>query len=99
MRVELLPPRRARVGEQDVDVVRRPAHLGHEPVQLVHARVVRGHGDGDRPRTLVGEGVEGRDGLVAGLGFAGGDVDFGAAGLEEAAVVLLDYLVTGSLHI
>lgn len=87
VRVELLAPGGAGVGEQDVDMVGSLAHFVDEPVQLVHARDIGGDGDGARRGALVGEGVEGVDGLVAGGGFAGGDVDFGAAGLEEAVCV------------
>lgn len=84
MRLELLAPGRARIRKQNVHVVRRLLHLSDQPVQLVHARVVRGDGDGFCAGLLVGEGVEGIDGFVAGGGFAGGDVDLGAACLEES---------------
>ncbi len=87
VRVELLAPGGAGIGEQDVDMVGSLAHLVDEPVQLVHARDIGGDGDGPRRGALVGEGVEGVDGLVAGAGLARGDVDFGAAGLEEAVRV------------
>lgn len=40
--------------------------------------------DGDGLAADVGERVEGCDGFGAGGGFARGDEDFGAAGLEEA---------------
>ena len=89
VRLELLAPGRARVGEQDVHVVRRLLDLGDETVELIHARVVRGHGDGLRVGAFGGEGVEGFHGFFAGGGFAGGDVDFGAAGLEEAVSLLV----------
>lgn len=50
------------------------------------SRRVRGGGDGDARD--VGKGVELLDGGVAGGGFAGGDEDFGGAGLEEPVVML-----------
>lgn len=86
MRIELLAPSRARVGEQDVDMVGVLAHLGHQPLNLGHLTAVRGHGDGDGARALVGERVQRFAGLLARLGFPRGDEDFGAAGLEESGL-------------
>lgn len=68
------------------------AHFMHEPVQLVHARDIGGDGDGARRGLFVGEGVEGVDGFIAGGGFAGGDVDLGAAGLEETVFISWLYM-------
>jgi hypothetical protein len=49
--------------------------LGDKSVQVVHARVVCGDGNGDRTGTFVREGIQGGNGLLAGFGFTGGDVD------------------------
>ena len=84
MRVEGLAPGRAGVGEQDVDVPGRLADLGDEPLDLGGLGGVGGDGDGLGAGALVGEGVEGGASGGAGVGFAGGDVDFRAAGLEES---------------
>lgn len=84
MGVEGLAPGGAGVGEQDVDVVGVLLDLGDEPVDLGHLGAVGGDGDGDCSGAAVGQLVEGCAGLVAGFGFAGGDEDFGTAGLEEA---------------
>ena len=87
VRVELLPPRRAGVREQDVHVVGRLLHFLHQPFHVGDLGGVGGDGDGLGAGALVGEGVERGAGGVAGGGFAGGDVDFGAACLEEAGRV------------
>jgi hypothetical protein len=50
-------------------------NLGHKSVQVVHACVVGGDGNGYRAGTLIGEGIQGGDGLIARFGFTGGDVD------------------------
>lgn len=83
VRVELLAPCRAGIGEEDVDTVGRLGHLGRESVQLLDAGAVRGDGDGLRAGPLVWQGVQGGDGFIAGLLLAGGDVYFGAASLKE----------------
>lgn len=70
MRLELFAPGGARVGEEDVNVVRRLAHFGHEAVQLRHLGVVGGDGDGLRAGPFVGQRVQRRHGLVAGFGLA-----------------------------
>ena len=65
-------------------MIRRPAHLPNQPLHAPDRRAVRGHGDGPGAGGKVGERVEGLDGRVARGGFARGDVDFGAACLEES---------------
>lgn len=87
VRVERRPPRRARVGEQDVDVRRLRRHRRHERLDPRHGAGVGRGGDGASPRLQPRERVELRGGGVAGRGFARGDEDEGAAGLEEAVVV------------
>lgn len=89
MRVELLAPGSAGIGEEDIDAVGGLAHLSHQPLELVDAGVIRRDGDGLRAGSLTREGVQGGDGFVAGGGFAAGDVDFGAACLEEAVKLLV----------
>lgn len=84
MRVELLAPRRARVREQDIHVIRALAHLRHQLLDLGELGAVRGDGDGGGAGPLVGQGVEGGAGFVACGRFAAGDVHFRTAGLEEA---------------
>lgn len=84
MRLEALAPGRSRVGEQDVDVVRVLRHLAHQRLDALDCGAVGGDGDGARARLEVGEFVELRHGLLAGLSLPRGDEDFGASGLEEA---------------
>lgn len=84
VRVEGLAPRGARVGQQDVDVVRVLLHRVDEVLHAFYPGRVGGHRDGDRARLQAGQGVEGFAGGLAGRGLAGGDEDFGAACLEEA---------------
>jgi hypothetical protein len=84
MRVELLPPRRARICKQDIDMIRRLAHFFDQVLHALELGAVGRHGDRLCPRLQVGQGVEGGHGGVAGGRFPGGDVDFGGAGLEES---------------
>lgn len=76
MRIELLPPRSPRIRKQNIHMIRRLLHLLNESVQFRNLRVIGRNGDGLRAGSLVGQGIEGRDGFIAGLGFARGDVDF-----------------------
>lgn len=85
MRVERLPPRGARIGEQDVDAVRVLADLLEQLLDAVDGGRVGGGGDGLGAGGEVGQGVEGFAGGFAGGGLAGGDEDLGGTGLEEAA--------------
>lgn len=82
--LERSPPCSSGIGEEDVDVVGCLRDLGGEAFDLGDLRRVGGDGDGAGAGAFPGQGVQFADGLVAGAGFAGGDVDFGAAGLEEA---------------
>ena len=77
-------PGGAGVGEEDVDVVGVFRDEGGESLDFGYFGEVSGDGDGFCAGALVGEGVEGCDGFVAGFGFARGDVDLGAAGLHQA---------------
>ena len=83
MLVERRTPRRARIREQDVDMVGVLLDFFDEPLDFAGFGEVGGDGDGGAGAR---EGVEGRAGFFAGGLFAGGDEDFGAAGLEEAAM-------------
>lgn len=87
MRIEPLPPGRSRIREQYIHMIRRLFDLLHQPLDFSDLRTVCRDGDGLCAWALVGKGVEGGAGLIAGGGFAGGDVDFGAAGLEEAVQI------------
>jgi hypothetical protein len=86
MGFESLAPGGAGVGEEDVDVRGRLCDLGGQPRDLGDLGGVGGDCDRDCAGAEVGERVEGADGFFARRGLAGGYVDFGAAGLEEAGV-------------
>lgn len=94
MRVELLPPRSARVGEQDIHMIRRLAHFSHQMLDVLDLGAVGGNRDGNGAGKFRWESVQGFAGGFACRGFAGCDVDFGTAGLEETGrfglVVVLD---------
>ena len=65
-------------------MIRMFLHFLHQPLDLGGLGKVGG--DGNRfPREAggLGELIQGRDGFFAGWGFARGDEDLGAAGLEE----------------
>jgi hypothetical protein len=83
--VELFTPGGTGIGEENVDVVGRLAHLSHQAFQFGRLGAVGGHRDRLRTRALVGERIQCRSGFFACLGLARADVDLGAAGLEEAA--------------
>ncbi|KAH9827744.1 hypothetical protein Tdes44962_MAKER09651 [Teratosphaeria destructans] len=61
-------------------------HLLHQTLHLAGFGQICGDGNG--AACDVREGVEGVDGFGAGLGFAGGDEDGAAAGLEEPESIL-----------
>lgn len=81
--IELLAPGCAGIGEQDIHMVGCLGHLGGETAQFLDLGAVGRDGDRLCAGSFVGEGVESCDGFVAGLLLARGDVDFGAACLEE----------------
>ena len=81
---EALAPCCTGIREEDVDVRRLLPDLAGQTLDLRHLRQVGRHGDRDRVGPFVRQRVEGAHGFVARAGFARGDVDFGAAGLEEA---------------
>ena len=60
------------------------AHFLYQRLHVSNLRAVRRDGDGFGAGAFVGERIEGFAGGIAGCLFARGDVDFGAAGLEEA---------------
>ena len=63
--------------------------FGDEVLHACDGGGVGRDGDGLGARGETGEGVERLDGAIASGGFAGGDEDFGGAGLEEALMVLV----------
>lgn len=71
-------------------MVCRLADLGYEALDLGDFAAVCWDGIGFCIRGLVWEGIEGCAGFVAGGGFAGGDVDFGAAYGNEMLASLMD---------
>jgi hypothetical protein len=77
------------VGEEDVDVVGGLGDLADEVLDAGELGTIGWDAVGSGSWLETWEGVQGRDGLFAGLGLAGCDVDFGAAGLEEAVIVML----------
>ena len=83
MCVKLLSPRHPRIRKQNIHVVSRLRDSLHESLDIRDFGTVRRHGNGAGAWTFVGKGIERRTGGVAGGGFAGGDVDFGATGLHE----------------
>jgi hypothetical protein len=83
MRVKLLPPRRTRIGEQDIHMVRRLAHFRHQTLDIRDLGAVGGNRDGNSARNFRWESVQGFAGGFACRRFTGCDVDFGTAGLEE----------------
>lgn len=85
----MLAPCGAGVGEQDVDVCACLMDFGNEPLDLGDFGAVGWDGDCAGIRAQVREGVEGGGGFGAGGGFARGDVDFGAACLEETLSLLV----------
>lgn len=76
VRVEALAPRRARVGHEDVDLVRVLLHLGEQVLHALELRRVGRHRDGLRPRGEVGQRIERRYGFVARRRLARRDEDF-----------------------
>ena len=65
-------------------MIRRLAHFFDQVLDALELGAVSRHGDRFGALLQVGEGVEGSTGSVVGGGFAGRDVDFGGAGLEES---------------
>lgn len=76
MRIKAGPPRSASIGEQDIDMVSCLGHFRRETFQFVNSRTVSWDGDCVGSGPFVRESVQGRDGFVACLFLAGGDVDF-----------------------
>lgn len=84
MGIECLAPCCSGIGEEDVNMVGCLRDFGNELFYLGEFGAVGGDRDSPRVGVLGGQGVEGFTGFGAGFGFAGGDVDFGASGLDEA---------------
>lgn len=74
VRIELLAPGRACIGEQEINMVGRLANLCNQSVQLGHIRAVSGYRNCLGTGSLVGQGVQCCDGFIAGLLLARGDV-------------------------
>ena len=83
MGIELLTPGRPGVGEEYVDMICCLRDFSDEALDLRNFGGVGRNGYGAGIWMLVWESVEGGAGGVAGGGFAGGDVDFGAPGLKK----------------
>ena len=60
-------------------------HLLHQSFHIGYLCTVGSQLDGLSTWTFVGKGIEGCAGLLAGGGFAGGYLNFGGAGLNEAS--------------
>jgi hypothetical protein len=84
MGIKLLTPRRSRIREQDINMISRLADFGNQMLDAREFCAVGWNGNGFRAGLEIGKGVEGCHGFVAGVSFAGGDVDFGCACLEES---------------
>ncbi len=65
MRIKFLSPRRASIGEQDIDVIRRLAHFFHQSLDLARFRTISRYGNGFGTRTEIGQGVQRRDSRIA----------------------------------
>lgn len=97
VRVESFAPCRARVGEQDIHVVGMLLDFVEQVLHPGFVGRVGGDGDGFGAWLEVRERVEGFARAGAGGGFAGGDEDFGGAGLEEAGGRRLVMLWVGAV--
>lgn len=84
IRVEFLSPCCAGIGEENINVVRCLLDLSNEPLDLRELGAISWYGDGNGTGTFVRNGIEGGDGLIASLCFAGRDVDLRAACLKES---------------
>lgn len=85
MRIKRLSPRRTRIREQDIHMVRCLPDLLNQVFHALDLGAVGRDGNGFRAGGQVGQGVEGLHGGVAGGGFAGCNVDLRSACLEEPA--------------
>lgn len=65
-------------------MVGRVTNLGNKPLDIAHFGAVGWHRDGFGTGSFIGKCIECFAGFGAGRSFAGGDVDFGASGLQEA---------------
>ncbi len=84
MRIEPLSPSRARIGKEYIHMIGRLSYFRHQPLYLAGFGAVGWNRNCACRGMFVWESVEGCAGFFAGLSFAGGYVDFGTAGLEEA---------------
>ena len=84
MCIELLTPRRSCIRKQDIYMVGRLTDFRNKLLDIGHVGAVGRNRDGFGTGSFVGKSIEGFAGFSAGRGFAGGDVDFGASGLQEA---------------
>ena len=75
MGIELLPPGRPRIRQQDVHVVRHFVDLLYQSLYICKLCAVGGYWNGLSAWTLIGQSIEGGAGRVAGCGFARGYVD------------------------
>lgn len=71
------------IGEKDVNMVGRFGYFGREALNLGKLGKVGRDGDGLGAGALVGECVQRGDGFITGVGFAGGNINFGTASLHQ----------------
>lgn len=84
MCIELLAPRRSCICKQDIHTIRGFLHLGHQLFDPFDLAAICGYRNRLRAWRFIGKRIESGTGGFACGRFAGGDVDFGTAGLEEA---------------
>lgn len=84
MCIEFLSPRGTRIRKKYVDVIRRLFDLGDQSFDISYLRAICRYRYSLGAWSFVGQRIEGCASLIAGCGFAGGDVDFRAASLKEA---------------
>ena len=85
VRVELLPPRRTGVGEQNIDMICGLRDFAEEVLDTGELATVRWNRDSLGAGPLVRKRIESVTCCAAGVGFPRGNVYFRAACLEETA--------------
>jgi len=98
MLIKWRSPGSSSVSEQDIDMICRLSDLLHQTLHARELGAVCWHRDGFRAWCEVRKRVEGSDGFVARGGFAGRDIDFGGAGLEEAVGWVLELVLKNGIE-